>query len=125
MNRRWKLRQAALLARGLLPHKPSPFGALARGALAGAAGAGVQSLLSRTTADMAPQTSEQPARESKPAARYLSGAAWGALYGVCRESARVPASLFGLAVWMLSDNLVRPLLRLAAWPHRSSVKEHA
>jgi hypothetical protein len=160
MNRRWKLRQAALLARGLLPHKPSPLGALARGLFAGAAGAGVQSLFFRATANVAPGQSEPSERETKPdgqdetelqtvsrrfaeglmqrgplegaaknraasAAHFLFGAAWGGLYGLWRESGRAPASLFGLAVWMLSDNLILPLFRLSAWPHRYSLKEHA
>src|SRR5689334_1892551 len=67
MNR-WKLRQAALLLRGLRPHKPGPLGALARGFLAGAAGAGVQSLFFRATASIAPQPSQPPGDETRPGA---------------------------------------------------------
>jgi hypothetical protein len=159
MNR-WKLRQAALLVRGLRPHKPGPLGALARGLVAGAAGAGVQSLFFRATAPVAPRPSQPPATETKPdgqdetnletlsrrfaeglmqrgplegaakhraasATHYLFGAVWGGLYAMWRESGRAPATLFGLAVWMLSDNFILPLFRLSAWPHRYSVKEHA
>ena len=53
-----------MLVRGLRPHKPSPLGALARGFLAGAAGAGVQSLFVRATASIAPQPSQPPAGQS-------------------------------------------------------------
>jgi hypothetical protein len=156
----WKLRQAALMLRGLRPHKPSPLGAFARGLVAGAAGAGVQSLFFRATSAAAPEPSQPPPREAKPdgsgeselqtlsrrfaeglmlrgplegaakdraasATHYLFGAAWGGLYGLWRETARAPATIFGLAVWMLSDNVILPLFRLSAWPHRYSPKEHA
>ena len=55
---------------------------------------------------------------------YSFGALWGGLYGLLRESARVPASLFGVAVWMVSDNLILPGFRVAAWPTRYKLSEH-
>jgi hypothetical protein len=31
---------------------------------------------------------------------------------------------FGLAVWLLSDDILLPVFRLAAWPHHYPVKTH-
>ena len=53
------------------------------------------------------------------------GALWGGLYGLLRESLpALPASLFGLGVWMASDNLILPAFKLSAWPQHYSLKEH-
>lgn len=60
------------------------------------------------------------------AVHYLFGAAWGALYGLSRETwPKMPALLFSTVVWAVSDNLLLPLMRLGAWPHKYTVKEHA
>jgi hypothetical protein len=68
-----------------------------------------------------------PARKKAAASvlHYLFGADWGALYGLLRESVRVPPLLFGAAVWMVSDNLILPLFRVAAWPQHYPWKVHA
>src|SRR4051794_4024075 len=42
------------------------------------------------------------------AVHYLFGAAWGGLYALCRESFRTSPVLFGIGVWMASDNLLLP-----------------
>ena len=147
------------LARFALRKKaPSPLGALARGMIAGAAGAGAQSLFFALTRRWMPKPSRPPEGEGKPegddvpalqamaartveglmkrplsdsakprvasAIHYLFGAMWGGLYGLARETARFPPQFFGAAVWMLSDNLLLPAFRLAAWPHRYGLKEH-
>ena len=58
------------------------------------------------------------------AVHYGFGAAWGGLYALCRESFRTSPVLFGLGVWMASDNLLLPAFRVAAWPQHYSLKEH-
>ena len=136
------------------------MGALARGLLAGAAGAAAQSLFFKLTRKWAPEPTRLQAKEGKPegdevsaleaigtrvgeglmkrgpmtdeqrsaaagAIHYAFGAAWGALYALCRESfTRVSPVLFGGAVWMASDNLLLPAFRASAWPHRYSLREH-
>ena len=58
------------------------------------------------------------------AIHYLSGAMWGGVYALCRESFRLSPMLFGAAVWFAGDNLLLPAFRLAAWPQRHSLREH-
>jgi uncharacterized membrane protein YagU involved in acid resistance len=59
------------------------------------------------------------------------GAAWGAIYGLLAESfpekvmTPVGAAGFGAGVWMLSDNLLLPSAKLAAWPTQYPAKTHA
>ena len=132
---------------------PSPLGALGRGLLAGAIGAGAQSVFFKLV--KAPPPTKPPPGEGKPegndvtaleavsgrlegltgrdlgdksrvasAIHYLFGAMWGGLYGLARESFRMPPQLFGVLVWALSDNVLLPAFRLAAWPHRYSGREH-
>ena len=140
---------------------PSPLGALLRGLIAGAAGAGLQSLFFRATSRWTPEPTQlppheggKPSREQKEnnletagrriveglmkrgplraaekrraatVVHYLFGAAWGGIYGLWRESGRSPASIFGVVVWMASDNLILPAFRLSGWPHRYRLAEH-
>jgi hypothetical protein len=151
--------RARTLRAAIQPKAPTPLGALARGLLAGAAGAGIQSLFFRATAKLTPKPTQLPSGEGKPVdeahekssldtvarrwvehlmrrgpienkqragqlVHYAFGAGWGGLYGLWRESTRVSPLLFGALVWMLSDNLILPAFRLAAWPNRYSLKEH-
>ncbi len=59
------------------------------------------------------------------AVHYAFGAGWGGLYALSRETApRLPASVFGAAVWMLSDNLLLPAFRVALWPSQYRAAEH-
>lgn len=151
-----------LMARAALrPKAPSPLGALARGLVAGAIGAGVQSLFFRATQRWAPAPTKLPRQLQKPepqaqaesplqtaarrtveglmqrgplpeeakaaagtAVHYLFGAGWGGLYALARESFPTSPVLFGIAVWLASDNLLLPAFRLAAWPRHYSLKEH-
>lgn len=60
---------------------------------------------------------------------YTYGSAWGGVYGVIAGT--FPSALtlkggvaFGLAVWAVSDNLLLPWFKLAAWPHHYPVKNH-
>jgi hypothetical protein len=55
---------------------------------------------------------------------FLYGAAWGGIYGLWRESARAPATLFGMIVWATSDNALLPAMRLAAWPNQFRARDH-
>ena len=140
---------------------PSPLGAVLRGMIAGAIGAGVQSLFFKATAQWRPQPTNLPPDLRKPepeaqdesslqtvarrtveglmqrgpldaetkaaagsAVHYLFGAAWGGLYALCRESFRTSPVLFGLGVWMASDNVILPAFRLAAWPQKYRLLEH-
>jgi uncharacterized membrane protein YagU involved in acid resistance len=141
----------------------SPMSALWRGLLAGAAGAGIQSLFFRATARFTPETpkdvfeppepeqstemptqtvarrmaalagrgplSEEQKVRGSQIVHYGYGATWGAAYGVLRESLpalRRPAGVVGYAsaVWMVADNIILPLFRLAAWPQRYPAKLH-
>ena len=148
-------------ARLLRRRPPSPLGALVRGLIAGAAGAGLQSLFFRATARWTPEPTRvppdqggKPAREQKEnnlettgrrfveglmkrgplhaaekrraatAVHYLFGAMWGGLYGLWRESGRSPGSVFGVVVWLASDNLILPAFRLSGWPQRYRLAEH-
>ncbi|GAC1339057.1 MAG: hypothetical protein NVS2B9_06250 [Myxococcales bacterium] len=59
------------------------------------------------------------------AIHYGFGAVWGGVYALLRESMpALPASLFGLGVWMASDNLLLPAFRVSAWPQHYTAKEH-
>ena len=69
--------------------------------------------------------SEKQRSVGASAIHYLFGAIWGGLYGLARESfGRVSPALFGAGVWMACDNLLLPAFRVAAWPHRYSLREH-
>ena len=61
---------------------------------------------------------------------YAFGSAWGAAYGVTTPSVRRMSTLrgglaFGTLVWMVSDHLIVPGFRLAGWPQRYPMKNHA
>lgn len=60
---------------------------------------------------------------------YATGAAFGALFGVAGRRVGVPAllggALFGVAVWLLNDELVVPALGLAKAPWRYPPSTHA
>lgn len=63
------------------------------------------------------------------AVHYAFGGAWGGLYGLLAASAPVVCTLrggmaFGLGVWLVSDNLILPSFRLAAWPGAYPVNSH-
>jgi hypothetical protein len=96
--------------------------------VAGAVGAGMQSLFFRATKRWKPEPSPVPPELSRPepgnAIHYGLGAAWGGVYGLARESVPVSALGFGALVWMASDNLLLPALRLAAWPRHHTLREH-
>ena len=141
--------------------KPSPLGAVVRGMIAGAIGAGAQALFFKATARWMPKPTRLPKDLQKPepeakdetplqtvarrsvegmmqrgpitaetkdaagsAIHYLFGAAWGGVYALCRETFRTSPVLFGIGVWMASDNLLLPAFRVAAWPQHYSLKEH-
>jgi uncharacterized membrane protein YagU involved in acid resistance len=60
---------------------------------------------------------------------HAFGTAWGGVYGIVAPSVARLDTLrgglgFGVAVWMLSDNLLLPLFRLSAWPQDYPVKTH-
>jgi uncharacterized membrane protein YagU involved in acid resistance len=62
---------------------------------------------------------------------FAFGAAWGAVFGLAAESFPEPvlsvtgASVFGGAVWMLSDNVLLPAVKLAGTPQKYPAKNHA
>lgn len=60
---------------------------------------------------------------------YAFGGTWGSIYGIVAGS--VPSLLtlkggvgFGLVVWAISDDILLPWFKLAAWPHHYPVKNH-
>lgn len=60
---------------------------------------------------------------------YGYGAAWGALWGLARESYPAVASTAGVAafsnlVWLLGDELMHPVFRLGAWPQAYPIRSH-
>lgn len=61
---------------------------------------------------------------------YAFGAAWGALYGLCagtfpRLATPLGAAAFGGLVWVASDDVLLPALRLSAWPTAYPARTHA
>lgn len=60
---------------------------------------------------------------------YTYGGLWGGAYGLVRETFPALAKPLGVigfssGVWMLSDNLLLPAFRLAAWPQRYPMRNH-
>lgn len=60
---------------------------------------------------------------------YAFGTAWGGVYGIIAGS--VPSLLtlkggvvFGLLVWAVSDDILLPWFKVAAWPQHYPVKNH-
>jgi len=142
-----------------------PIAALVEGLIAGAIGAGVQSLFFRATASLTPappkdafdppeaEQADESAQETVGrrlvedlaqrgpldeqekarlgnAIHYGYGAAWGGLYGLLRASyprlwRPSGVAAFSVGVWLLSDNVILPLFKLAAWPHRYPLRSHA
>jgi len=145
--------------------RPTPFGSLFFGALAGAAGSLLQNLFFKATAKVAPQPpagafeplepeqkAEQPTEtivrrvvedlakrgpvddETKKrghvVVHYTYGSLWGVAYGLSRESisalATVPGTVaWSTLIWAVSDNLILPTFRLAAWPQAYPMRNHA
>lgn len=71
-----------------------------------------------------------PARRKKLAGNLVHfgiGAAWGALYGLLtpRRPGLVDGLAFGGLVWLLSDNLLVPTLRLGDWAWRYPLGSNA
>lgn len=61
---------------------------------------------------------------------YAFGAAWGGIYGIVHGSTRAlrgPAGVLGFSalVWGVSDNVLLPTFRLAAWPQHYPARNHA
>ena len=142
------MKRLRLIREAMRSRKPTPLGSLWRGLVAGAAGSAAQSLFfklvkapepshprdesslqivgRRLVEDMMKREPLQPEQKAKLASaiHYAFGAAWGGLYGLLRESFRVPPQAFGALVWMASDNLLLPLFRVAKWPQHYRSEEH-
>lgn len=143
----------------------TPIATLVEGAIAGAIGAGVQTLFFRATKSVAPAPppdafeppealqkhegetetvarrlveelarrgplSPEAKRKAGKLVHYGFGAGWGALYALLRASAPRLWSPLGVAgysaaVWVAADNVILPLFRVAAWPHRYPLRTHA
>jgi hypothetical protein len=63
------------------------------------------------------------------AVHFGFGSAWGALYGLAAGTLPRLGTLkgglgFGMAVWLVSDDVLLPAFRLSAWPHQYPVKSH-
>lgn len=144
----------------------TPLGALGRGLIAGAAGAGVQTFFFQVTEPVRPSSGKVDFKPPEPEQKGESeletvgrrlvtgllargpirkarrqqvgqlvhfgyGALWGGLYGLtCETFPRVRNHLatslgYGTFVWILSDSVILPSLRLAAWPHKYPLRTHA
>jgi uncharacterized membrane protein YagU involved in acid resistance len=60
---------------------------------------------------------------------YAFGTTWGGAYGVMAGSLPSLSTLkggvaFGLLVWAVSDDVLLPWFKVAAWPHHYPVKNH-
>jgi hypothetical protein len=60
---------------------------------------------------------------------FAFGSGWGALYGLAAGTLPRCGTLkgglaFGMAVWLVSDDVLLPAFQLAAWPHHYPVKTH-
>jgi hypothetical protein len=102
---------------------PSPLGAVARGLVAGAIGAGAQALFLRFSR-RGPE--EMLAPQGPPAFRTLVGALFGGVWAVWRESFRPSPLAFGALAWVAGDNL-GPKLHGAAAPfstHPRALQAH-
>lgn len=63
------------------------------------------------------------------AVHFAFGSAWGALYGLAAGTLPRLGTLkgglaFGMAVCLVSDDVLLPAFRLSAWPHHYPVKTH-
>jgi hypothetical protein len=86
----------------------------------------------RVVEDLAqrPPLDEAGKEKAKHVVHYAFGSAWGAAYGLLRESVPALASVGGAVawssfVWMAADNFILPVFRLAGWPRSYPVKTHA
>jgi hypothetical protein len=75
------------------------------------------------------ELSDEQKRRGGELVHYAFGAVWGCLYGQTRESFPSIASPLGVTafattVWMASDNLLLPAMKLAAWPGAYPAKVH-
>jgi hypothetical protein len=73
--------------------------------------------------------SDEQKEESLAIVHFPFGSAWGAAYGLLRESVPaldpVAAAIgTGTVVWAVSDNLILPAFQLAGWPQAYPVKNH-
>jgi hypothetical protein len=107
----------------------SPLGAIVRGLVAGAIGATAQARFARVTSRLARLLPERAQRRRTGELAHLGyGAAWGALYGLAREILPWPdealTAIVATGAWLLSDDLLLPLLRAAPWPHRRAPRAH-
>jgi len=73
--------------------------------------------------------SEEQKKRGGMIVHYGFGAGWGGLYALVRESypaLRRPLGTLGFSsvVWMVSDNFILPLFKLAAWPQKYPLKAH-
>lgn len=79
-------------------------------------------------AQQGPLSPEQKAKGSQ-LVHYAFGAGWGGLYGLSCETfpgcrTVLGASAFATTVWMVSDNVLLPAFKLAAWPNAYPAKTH-
>lgn len=73
---------------------------------------------------------EKLKKRSGSLVHYSFGAGWGAFYALVRESVprlstRPGVLAYSTFVWMVSDNFILPMFKLAAWPQKYPPKNHA
>jgi hypothetical protein len=74
--------------------------------------------------------SDEALARAGQAVHFGFGALWGVPYALLREALKKRPPLaeilgYGAFVWMVSDNLILPSFKLAAWPQKYPVKTHA
>lgn len=89
------------------------------------------------TQTVARRVTEQPAQRgplehgarAAQAVHLAFGTGWGGLYGLAAGTlprlGTLKAGLgFGMVVWLVSDDVLLPVFRLSAWPHRYPIQSH-
>lgn len=88
-----------------------------------------QTVPRRTTEQLATGGSLQDGERRDRALHLALGPAWGALYGLAAGTLPLLGSpkngvAFGVVVWLLSDDVLLPGLRLRAWPQGYPLSSH-
>ena len=106
----------------------TPLAALGRGLAAGLAGSLAQDIFFALAARRVVEGAMKRELPKKSIAGRVG--AWGGAYGLLAGSFRPAATpgggaAFGSLVWLVSDDFILPVFKLAAWPRAYPLKNHA
>lgn len=88
-----------------------------------------QTVARRLTEHLAHRGPLEHGKQAGQLVHLAFGSGWGVAYGLAAASLARPRVLksgliFGMTVWLISDNVLLPAFRLSAWPHHYPVKTH-